>query len=141
MRYINSRFTLHYMSLQQFSTFYQFDIRIYDPHFAGRLSKTSGNNVIELRTLITHNPHSYLTLSPILTLTISIKSIIIAVTVDCINERDTGHVRATVLANQTQGGVCWAGQRTYVRGQTARGGWVMDNAMATLIVLFIMFPM
>jgi len=30
--------------------------------------------------------------------------------------------RATVLANQTQGGVCWAVERTDVKGQTARGG-------------------
>jgi len=30
--------------------------------------------------------------------------------------------RATVLSNQTQGGVRWTVERTDVRGQTARGG-------------------
>ena len=29
---------------------------------------------------------------------------------------------ATVLANQTQGGVLWAVERTDIMGQTARGG-------------------
>jgi len=72
------------------------------------------------------------------TLCLCKKGIYQIVTVDCINERDTGHARATVLANQIQGGVCGAVARTDVRGQTARG-WMGDGQRDGNIDCFVCY--